>query len=69
MWGLRAVKEDEAFVLIHTDKISNRQILTQTINCDSDQCYKEVVKEVMGMLNRKAWSGLEGSRRPSWGND
>lgn len=68
--GLRQQWRKMWCLSLHTlRKINNRQILMQTINCDSDQCYKEAVKDVMGVLNRKAWSLLEVSRRPSWGND
>lgn len=38
----------------HRRKSNNREIFTQTINGDSDQCYKEAVKDVMGVLDRKA---------------
>lgn len=44
-------------------KTDGKQILSQIINCTYDQYSEEVVKDVVGELNRKAWSRLGGSEK------
>lgn len=66
-WGLRQQWGKMWCLSLYTlRKSNNRQIFTQTVNGDSDQCYKEAVKDAMGVLNREAWSPPGGSRRHSW---
>lgn len=57
-----AVKKD-VFVPKYTWETTEKQILSQITNCSCDQSYGEVVKDVMGVLDRKAWSSLGGSRK------
>lgn len=49
-------------------KTSSKHIISQIINCCYDQCY-EVVKDIMGVLNRKAGLDWEEQGKFSQGND
>ena len=62
------MKEDGCLSLYILGKASSEHIISPVINCCYDQCY-EVVKDVMGMLNRKAGLDWEGQGKFAQGND